>query len=61
MIRALPALLLATSTSAQPMFEDRSNGLPTHIYAGGWEHFVGGGIAVVNRDGVRLMQVADIS
>lgn len=32
---------------AQPKFTDDSGGLPQdHIYAGGWEHFVGGGVAV---------------
>lgn len=46
MIRALPVLLLATTASAEPLFENRSAGLPEHIYSGGWEHFVGGGVAV---------------
>jgi hypothetical protein len=32
--------------SAQPTFLDDSGGLPAaHIYSGGWEHFVGGGVA----------------
>ena len=37
-----------------PLFEDRSAGLPEHIYTGGWEHFVGGGLAVFdcNQDGL---------
>jgi hypothetical protein len=54
MIRTLPALLLATTASAQPMFQDRSDGLPEHIYAGGWEHFVGGGVAVFDCNGDAL-------
>lgn len=36
---------------AQPAFEDRSDALPEHVYAGGWEHFVGGGVAVLDCDG----------
>jgi hypothetical protein len=32
------------------MFEDHSAALPAHEYAGGWEHFVGGGIAVFDCD-----------
>lgn len=31
---------------ADPKFESRSTALPHHEYAGGWEHFVGGGVAV---------------
>ena len=32
--------------SANPVFEDKSAGLVPHEYSGGWEHFVGGGVAV---------------
>ncbi|MFN3662057.1 CRTAC1 family protein [Yoonia sp.] len=46
MIRALALCLTATSASAEVVFEDRSDVLPAHSYAGGWEHFVGGGVAV---------------
>ncbi|PTQ75375.1 VCBS repeat protein [Celeribacter persicus] len=37
-----------------PQFQDRSDALPTQIYAGGWEHYVGGGLAVFdcNEDGL---------
>ncbi|MEJ6402448.1 CRTAC1 family protein [Yoonia sp. 2307UL14-13] len=45
MIRLLP-LLLATPTMADPQFENHSTALGGHSYTGGWEHFVGGGIAV---------------
>jgi hypothetical protein len=38
--------LLASTAQAQPLFEDRSSGLPDHAYDGGWSHFVGGGVAV---------------
>jgi hypothetical protein len=53
MIRFVPALLCASAASAQPMFDDRSDALPEHIYSGGWEHFVGGGLAILdcNSDG----------
>ena len=46
MIRALMLGLLASPAVAGPVFEDRSAAIPDHIYAGGWEHFVGGGVAV---------------
>lgn len=38
--------LVAQGVCAQVQFEDRSSGLPPHAYTGGWEHFVGGGVAV---------------
>ncbi|MEM1378759.1 MAG: hypothetical protein AAGG69_15370, partial [Pseudomonadota bacterium] len=44
----------ALADPIQPRFVDRSTALPVeHIYAGGWEHFVGGGVAVFdcNADG----------
>ncbi|MEM9250340.1 MAG: CRTAC1 family protein [Pseudomonadota bacterium] len=62
MIRCLP-LLLAVSAGlgaqlasgpaiAGPTFVDRRAGLPAeHVYAGGWEHFVGGGVAVFDCNG----------
>jgi hypothetical protein len=48
------ACLLAMPVAADPLFEDMSDRLPTHIYGGGWEHFVGGGLAVFdcNDDGL---------
>lgn len=52
-MRGLIALLLALPASAEPLFEPRN--LPvSHIYDGGWEHFVGGGVAVFdcNEDGL---------
>lgn len=54
MIRYVSLLFLATAAQAGPMFEDRSSALPQHIYGGGWEHFVGGGVAVFdcNNDGL---------
>ncbi|WP_025056162.1 CRTAC1 family protein [Sulfitobacter noctilucicola] len=35
-------------------FIDRSDLLPQHIYSGGWEHFVGGGVAVFDCNGDAL-------
>lgn len=50
---ALAALvLLAAPALAGPRFEDRAAGLPVaHVYGGGWEHFVGGGVAVLDCNG----------
>ncbi len=43
------ALLAAGAAQAQPAFEPVS--VPAHEYVGGWEHFVGGGLAVWDCDG----------
>lgn len=46
------ALLAATPACAEPAFTDRSADLPVqHVYEGGWEHFVGGGVAVLDCNG----------
>lgn len=42
--------ILGQGAVAQVQFEDRSAGVPDHVYAGGWEHFVGGGVAVFDCD-----------
>ena len=43
---------LAPYAQAGPAFEDNADGLPfAHIYSGGWEHFVGGGVAVFDCNG----------
>ena len=51
---AIAVLALGQGVQAAPLFEDRSSGLPHHVYGGGWEHFVGGGVAVFdcNDDGL---------
>lgn len=43
---------------ADPLFQDRSDALPTpHVYGGGWEHFVGGGTAVFDCNGDKLPDI----
>ena len=51
---ALVLSLVALPALGEPRFEDRSGQLPPHVYDGGWEHFVGGGLAVFdcNADGL---------
>ena len=51
---ALALAVLGQGAAAGVLFEDRSQGLPSHLYTGGWEHFVGGGVAVLdcNDDGL---------
>lgn len=48
----LAAFALASAAHAgEPRFDDAGNGLPVqHVYGGGWEHFVGGGAAVLDCD-----------
>ena len=54
MIRGLILVCLATSATADPIFRDLSANLPQHEYTGGWEHFVGGGVAVMDCNGDQL-------
>ncbi len=54
MFRLTFLFLLASPLAADPLFEDRSAGLPPHVYDGGWEHFVGGGVAVFDCNGDAL-------
>ncbi len=49
MIRIALAICAAGPAFSDIAFMDRSAGLPTeHIYAGGWTHFVGGGVAILD-------------
>ncbi|SOC06681.1 CRTAC1 family protein [Rhodobacter maris] len=53
-MKRLALCLIAFPACAEPLFVDDAAGLPhPQIYAGGWEHFVGGGVAVLdcNADG----------
>ncbi len=47
----------STHAQADPKFEDFSENLPSHVYDGGWEHFVGGGIAVFDCNGDALPDI----
>ena len=40
----LLAALLALPAQAEPLFQPVA--IPDHVYSGGWEHFVAGGLAV---------------
>ena len=44
--------ILAVPAAAEPRFVDRAKGLPVpQIYSGGWEHYVGGGVAAFDCNG----------
>lgn len=48
----LIAALAPCPALAQPQFDDLAGALPVeHVYSGGWEHFVGGGVAVFDCNG----------
>lgn len=49
--------LVAQQATAEVLFEDRSAALPPHTYDGGWEHFMGGGLAVFDCNGDGLADV----
>lgn len=52
------ALLAAGPVWGAPKFVERAAGLGiTHSYDGGWEHFVGGGVAVADCDGDALPEL----
>lgn len=51
-MKRLLVCLLALPACAEPVFIDEAPHLPlAHVYAGGWEHFVGGGVAVFDCNG----------
>lgn len=47
--------VFTVSASAAPVFEPVH--VQEHVYAGGWEHFVGGGVAVFDCNGDRLPEL----
>ena len=55
-VLAISLLAVSQGALAQPLFEDRT-GQITHIYGGGWEHFVGGGVAVFDCNGDNFPEV----
>ncbi|MFV0360460.1 CRTAC1 family protein [Tropicimonas sp.] len=59
-MKYLPLVLcLAAPAVAQDIrFQDQSAALPiSHVYSGGWEHFVGGGVAVFDCNGDNLPEI----
>ncbi|MFY0623310.1 MAG: CRTAC1 family protein [Pelagimonas sp.] len=49
------ALSLATPAMADPSFIPRE--IPSHVYTGGWEHYVGGGVAAFDCSGDGLPEL----
>ncbi|MFW2541895.1 CRTAC1 family protein [Primorskyibacter sp. 2E107] len=55
---ALGLCLIAAQAGADPAFVDDRAGLPVeHVYSGGWEHFVGGGVAAFDCNGDALPEL----
>ncbi|MBW6505464.1 MAG: CRTAC1 family protein [Rhodobacteraceae bacterium] len=50
-MRVLAAVLIAFPAAAEPLFVNDAALSPPHVYGGGWEHFVGGGVAVFDCNG----------
>lgn len=52
---SLTLALIAPSAHAEISFSQRT--LPDHVYAGGWEHYVGGGVAAFDCNGDQLPEL----
>lgn len=58
MVSGSALALVALQSTAQPVFTDRAEDLGlTHAYTGGWEHFVGGGVASFDCNGDQLPEL----
>ncbi|CAM4136503.1 CRTAC1 family protein [Palleronia rufa] len=58
-MRTLALTVMAGSAAADPAFVQRPDAFPVeHVYTGGWEHFVGGGVAVFDCNGDARPDVA---
>jgi hypothetical protein len=53
----LIAALLGSPAHSTPLFRDLSSELPHHTYSGEWNHFVGGGVAVMDCNGDALPDI----
>jgi len=50
-------VFLASPSVAAPLFQNLSSTLPHHTYSGEWNHFVGGGVAVMDCNGDSLPDI----
>ena len=55
MLGLLPVLVLAVAARAGPVFTPVE--VPSHVYDGGWEHFVGGGVSAFDCNGDRFPEL----
>ncbi|SFQ46530.1 Repeat domain-containing protein [Roseivivax halotolerans] len=53
----LAVALIASPAFGEPRFERIDTPLDDHVYSGGWEHFVGGGVAVFDCNDDRLPEL----
>nr|WP_093359996.1 CRTAC1 family protein [Tropicimonas isoalkanivorans] len=54
----LAVLVAGSAEAGEIRFEDASGALPVaHVYSGGWEHFVGGGVATFDCNGDALPEM----
>lgn len=51
------AIFLGSPSYSSPTFKNLSNTLPHHVYSGDWNHFVGGGVAVMDCNGDNLPDI----